>query len=1545
MFFLLSIYGSQIYKEFLLPFGQNMDYCIPLSADFFQLGKTIWLKIQNVDDQWMIVESQDYEYKLLQDSNEIGNSSENRTSDRKCYELITEEGEKLNVFITGSDDKLQACRKYKLTEQVTIGRGKENDFIIQNENTVSQNHACIQRNKNQTIIKNKSVNGIYVNDQFVKDKYILKFGDRIDIMGVHFTFLGEYLAVEKRRHNSIVQSSCSEIKEQKFSKSPMVQHKKEKENKNIKDETYFFTTGRNEEPLDYSVIEIREPQAPSGETEQSFLLSLLSVILMSFPIMVNSLIMILFGNDSEDRNKLYLYSGLILAGTTMVTGVLGSILQEYMRRKNCRKKELKRIRVYQNYLKQKEEVVREKYEKNKSILYSREQNPENLAAWADGAPLLWRKNREQADYLCCRLGIGTEESYTKIKIPEPDFYKAEDMLWKQLEDLQQKYRYMYNMPLTVDIRKEGQIGILGETEEKRAQIIKVLLTQITANHSYTEVKIGMVYDQNTMETGKKWDFMRWLPHCWSSDRKYRYLASRKEEASELFYHWEKKIKEKKSYYLLFISAIDFLEGESFFRHLKAGKNNCGISVFWIVDSKEKLPGTCKFVIENNEQFQGFYSLMKGTEDRKKIMFDDISGKMMDDYARKLSNRKEKDSFLKKELPSQLTFFDMYQIQQKEKLNVLERWKKNKIYESICVPVGRKSEGTLLCLDVHERHHGPHGLIAGMTGSGKSELLQTYILSLAVNYSPEDVNFFLIDYKGGGMAGLFDGLPHLCGQISNLSGYQVERSLISLRSEIRRRQNLFQACRINHIDVYTKQFRQKRQKMPLSHLFIIIDEFAELKKENPEFMEELISIAQVGRSLGIHLILATQKPGGTVDEKIWSNARFRICLRVQEKQDSLDMLHKPDAAELTQVGRGYFQVGNNEIFELFQSAWSGALDEDPVTEKTDNYVRLVTLSGQQESLMETFAETIDRRTQMEAVKLFLIDIAEKNHYQNAQSLWMDMLPQRLCLDQIKNNQKGKEDSMAITVGLLDDPENQKQSPFVIDIAEAGHVLICGMSVSGKSTCLQTILFALTQSYQPDRLHIYILDFGGGAFQIFENMPQVGNVICEEDDEKTERFFEMLKNQMNRRRRQIQGGDYGQYLKGYKGNMPRILIVIDNFAGFQERTEQKYEKILLRLTKEGEAIGINLIMTCGNPSMAELPTRIGENIKTILCLEMKDIYSYAEAFHVIQVPFLPERGIKGRGLAMIQDRILEFQTALCIDTADDYGRLEKIQKEAGRQAGRWKGARPWVVKVIPDPLLWSDFQKEEKTAERIFLGYNEKTAERLEISVKEVFCFLICGRKQTGRKNCMKIMIETLRREKGKVCIFDTDHTLAMYRTVSDIKCYISSAEEIYHFFENLIPQIEAHKKMWMNEKEKRERINWISEEKEMRGFWKKEDFYYIFITEMQRFLESAYESDYNIAGFLENIWEKGRGYPMFFAGVIDVEETGILDMYPAFQRFCSHGEGVHFGGNLLENNYYDCSGLSYEEQSSRWSPGTGMVFGKGKGSEKVRAPFLKKYDIC
>ncbi|CBK75876.1 DNA segregation ATPase FtsK/SpoIIIE and related proteins [Butyrivibrio fibrisolvens 16/4] len=525
--------------------------------------------------------------------------------------------------------------------------------------------------------------------------------------------------------------------------------------------------------------------------------------------------------------------------------------------------------------------------------------------------------------------------------------------------LKESYSYLYNVPVTLDLNQHKMIGIIGgKNKDGCYPIMQIIASQVAAVDCYIDVKMAFVYDENRDSNSSQWQFARWFPHVWAEDKKTRFVAGNKNEAREVFYEIARVLRSRsedsnitkrgefaRPYYILFIENPTLIEGELISKYLSAdSEDNVGITTIVMANSYEELPNSCEYIIENTDEFKGIYNVTDRIEERVHIDFDAIDIKALEKFSRRLSSIQVKENELGGEIPSTLSFFEMYKINHLEELNVEERWRKNRTYDSMRALIGQKSGGSDCYLDVHEKYHGPHGLIAGTTGSGKSETLQTFILSLALNYSPEDIGFFIIDYKGGGMANLFNHLPHMLGSISNLSGNQVKRAMVSIKSENKKRQRIFNEYGVNNINQYTRLYKNKEAKIPVPHLFIIIDEFAELKKEQSEFMSELVSVAQVGRSLGVHLILATQRPSGTVDENIWANSKFKLCLRVQDRKDSMEMLHKPDAAYLTQAGRCYLQVGNDEVYELFQSGWSGAIYDKTAELAQTNIAQMISVNG-------------------------------------------------------------------------------------------------------------------------------------------------------------------------------------------------------------------------------------------------------------------------------------------------------------------------------------------------------------------------------------------------------------------------------------------------------------------------------------------------------------------------------------------------------------------------------------------------------------------------
>ena len=310
------------------------------------------------------------------------------------------------------------------------------------------------------------------------------------------------------------------------------------------------------------------------------------------------------------------------------------------------------------------------------------------------------------------------------------------------------------------------------------------------------------------------------------------------------------------------------------------------------------------------------------------------------------------------------------------------------------------------------------------------------------------------------------------------------------------------------------------------------------------------------------------------------------------------------------------------------------------------------------------------TQLQVVKRYIIDYANKEKYQKGKKLWLEPLPNYLYLEDLKKIKEKqpiydfKQRGMKIPIGLFDDPENQEQPIFVLNLVESGHIGICGRSASGKSTFLQTFIYSVIQNNPKEAVDLYLLDFNGGGMDIYDSAIQVRQVIKEEEIEQLEIAFNNITKEMKYRKKKFAGGNFIQYSNREKEDsekFPLIFIVLDGFMEFCEMTYQRYEDFLYSILREGEKLGVIIVISVESFSSMHISMRLSELFKTKICLYMKDSYAYAEAFDIIRSPILPKKGVAGRGVAYYQERILEFQTALVVRAENDYVRQEIIKRK--------------------------------------------------------------------------------------------------------------------------------------------------------------------------------------------------------------------------------------------------------------------------------------------
>ena len=1631
---ILSIYNAWAFYEIVLPSAANTEYTFLLDGTRFCLQKSEVISLECIYGQWY--------FKKFSGSCSVHSidGKEGRSgfiSDQGRYSFTTSVGEELTILFEERDNPLKAYKKYIFprTGEVTIGLDQGNrirysySFFKEGHNFVSRRHCVIRLEPRAAVLEDFSTNGTYINHVRADRKTELHYGDSIRIFGLNIIYLGQILAI-----NSPLNME-TDLKEVTLSDWKVLAKRGSKSGSS--DKTIFFRSPRTVPKLNTETIPIDPPPAPKEFTAPPLFMQIGPAFTMAIPMLLGSGLAVFGARMTGASNSIFMMTGIVTALASAGIGIFWALMNIRYNKSVARKEEEKRFEKYGHYLLDKQRYIERVYAENSKALKETYVSSQQIVSYDASSDKLWNRNFTHSDVLTYRLGLGDIPFPGEIQVTKSRFSMVEDALADKAQMLRDRFRYIRNAPVCIDLKEQSLTGVIGE-RNAWAQVIKNLIVQIAGNNSYTDVKIAFVFDEQKLPGSQSWEFVKWLPHVWSEDRRIRYYATNKNEANEVFYSLgqimrsrsEKETNSLKPYFVLFILNKELLEGELLSKYIDGESSALGMSAIIASEHYEELPNSCEFIIENSPEFSGIYSTIGENIDRMAVTFDKIDDQSLLWFSKRLANIQVNEEEDGGEIPNSVTFFEMYGITRPEELEAQERWRKARTTESMKACIGFKTGKRLCYLDVHERYHGPHGLVAGTTGSGKSETLQTYILSLAINYSPEDVGFFIIDYKGGGMANLFDNLPHMIGAISNLSGNQVKRAMASIKSENKRRQRMFSDCGVNNINAYTSLYKNGDTKEPIPHLFIIIDEFAELKREEPDFMRELVSVAQVGRSLGVHLILATQKPAGTVDDNIWSNSKFRLCLRVQDRQDSMDMLHRPDAAYLTQAGRGYLQVGNDEIFELFQSGYSGAVYDESLGDKKLVVAQIldpvgkVDLAGNHfkikhqeetqrkwihilcqcvsplirqntsfdERMMEeiysriqehgidfrrsqsndarlrdfvllfsslvqkehtNFEEEIlkisenqgvrlpelKNKTQLEAINEYLFRIAHENGYTKTFTLWMPVLPEHMLLTEIEEYRDLEIQNPAIEgawslsaiIGKGDDPENQNQMAIYADFSQNGHHAICGTVSTGKSTLLQTIIYGLISKYTSDILNIYILDFSAKLLKVYEKSQHVGGIMTdgEEDAEKISKFFTMLSSIVEERKKLLASTNFRDYVEHSGQTLPAILIVIDNYAGFKEKTEERYEDAIRHLAKEGIAYGIYLLITAGGFGTAEISSRLAENLRTTICLEMSDIYQYSDVMRIAKPPIFPESNIKGRGLVYYGEKIIEFQTALACEGESIFERNENIRRRVEMVNSLNSGKPAKRIPVIPDNPTWEIYTCEEdyhrliETKDLVPNGYNAKTAAYSAMDLKGLLTYVVSGARKTGKSTYMKTLIRAFADKDSSICIIEIGSSEFAQIAADTQSLYVTDGEGIFDYAKNTLL-----KEATLRAERKAQCLSKRLDDNEFFDAMLSFKRHCVFIPNIRGFLDTLYDKEspaYNAVSVYETLaGDKGYHYNFYFFAEIGDLDIGDSLGYRFMQNFMDGGRGIRFGGRYLTQKLFTYANVPYKMQNTAIKPGIGVV---------------------
>lgn len=1167
------------------------DILLDIRLDYQQEVRCVWRDPQTFEIL-LVLEKEDAWW--IKDGSKIGLSSQPFLPST-LYPCIVH-GKKALLYC---EEQIKGNATYTLYElspaaPITIGRSLC-DLQYQSKH-ISKLHAqLVWEKKAWWIIDMDSSNGVYVNRRRTK-KQIVRFGDRIYIMGLQIIMGDGWLALNHPQDK--VRYRKGKLYEPKG--STCLPHL-------AKEVETFFLQTRFIPMYTMKEREVKDPPALQAAQPMPMMLTLGPSFTMGLASMSTALFSLqqAIANDAPLAS---VYPSLIMALSMMAGTILWPILLRAYERRQEEEQEHKRRSLYHQYLMQLQEEIKEDLQAYRKWLWLF--HCEDPSMLLHQPQHLWNYVPEKG--LIC-IGCADQAVPIPLQYQKQELKLVDDPLDKEKNAFVKKQHRIEHAPLYLHLAKHSLLYVVGNETQQKAYAIYLLL-HLCLLYPPQQIVIVLAISSLTQFPA----ILRFLPHLFDADGN-RYLCTTQKDVQQVLMQLYRQ--EKQVVILSFSSAF---------------------STIFHFDRMQHISST----------LFAFHNLDKRMQSEDEIHLRDHAGCFQHGDLKQtfswspISKVTKFASFLVRlpiadptaaAFPKELDFLQLYDVDKVVHLQVYQHWQNSSSEHTLTALLGVNERNEPIALDLHEKAHGPHGIIAGMTGSGKSELLITLILSLAITYHPYDVSFIMIDYKGGGMAKAFEQLPHVAGIITNLDGSMIQRSLNSLDSELMRRQTIFSNTmkRLSYasMDIYTYQklYHEHQVAEPLAHLVIIADEFAELKQQQPQFMEQLIRTARIGRSLGVHLLLATQKPSGVVDDQIWSNARFHICLKVADKADSIDMLKREDGALLSDTGRFFLQVGYNEIFHQGQCAYTKAMYQPEGRRPVASIKQLDACA----SLLQEWKRPIqaaEKQTQLQAIITHLQELA-KLHEVHAHQLWLPILKERIDV--------ALQDSC---IAYIDDPAAQAQYPLTISLDSLRSTIAYGMHLLEIEELFTIVCEQLMYRYSPAELSIMLFDFEQHRFSSFQQLPHVFSVVSEEDEEDITYLCTYLQKELQERKKEPKA--------------KRILIMIHHIAAFLEANED-YEALLYKLMRDGERVGIYVWISA--TTLQDVRFRLHQQCSQFFLYQLHDEQDAVSILNTKMI--LPS--IHGRAIWKLQEQVYEIQTAHLSEAAKQKLHQALSKEAAGEQ----------------------------------------------------------------------------------------------------------------------------------------------------------------------------------------------------------------------------------------------------------------------------------------
>jgi S-DNA-T family DNA segregation ATPase FtsK/SpoIIIE len=1080
-----------------------------------------------------------------------------------------------------------------------------------------------------------------------------------------------------------------------------------------------------------------------------------SIIQMLFPV-VGGVSMV--GFALVYGNTLFLY----IAGAMITLLLLFSIGMRWSQKRSVRKRAADEARRYAKYLREQDAELAEAGELQRGALARLYPDAGRLWTLLVKRANVWERRPDHRDFLQVRIGTGNVPLDRDIEL-DLGFNPLAEYQPHSLQEarrLVERRGTLRGEPVVVDLAELGVVAVTGDRERSRAWA-RTLMNQLAAWRAPHDLRLLTVFEP---EQAEEWEWAKWLPHQRVDPNvPGRFLFARSMGELDALLDPElrprleqlRRIAETntvgREVPLVAPELVVILDGYRpdhpanelpAFRELLTRARQLKCVLILLTDARDLEPSHIDARLTVPERGPGSWELWgQDAPSIPEVFIDQVDLGTSEATARTLTPlRLAEGGDGERGLSTNVRLVDLLGMPSADAIDPDTAWRPRPRALSLRAPIGRAADGEILELDLKQSAEGgmgPHGVLVGATGSGKSELLRSLVAGLAATHGPEQLAFVLVDYKGGAAFAELSRLPHVAGLITNLQRdlSLVDRMHAALIGEQERRQTMLrEAGNLDDIVAYQARREADPTMPPMPDLLVIVDEFAELLAARPEFIDLFVGLGRVGRSLGIHLLLSSQRLDEGRMRGLESHLRYRLCLRTFSAVESKLVIGTQDAYLLPSVpGLGYLKV-DTEKYVQFRAALASGPHLGPTVTETEAPapVRVFeSLPGMEHVPVVAPEAPLSAPSELQVLVDRLTGDRPPVH-----QVWVAPLPEAEPLDAVLTaapwwHGGERAEGVRAVVGRLDRPSEQRTEPYVLDLAgSGGHMVVVGSPRTGKSTVLRTLAASLVWRHTPAQVQIYAIDLGGGLLGALEGAPHVGGVVGKLQREAVTRLVRQLRTEVEDREQAFREAGHESMTDARNaGSFPDVFLLIDGWEAFKREFEG-LDRELEELAATGLSFGIHVVVAANR--WAEIRPALLDNLGTRLELKLHDpIDSLVSRRASSSLP----AELPGRGLTFDE---LHFHVALPrVDgRAEDEGAAAALGALMSEAADHWSEAPAPPIRLLPRELDPRQLPP-PSAREGVPFGVEERGLDPVWIRLGETDPhFLVFGDGQTGKSSLLR-----------------------------------------------------------------------------------------------------------------------------------------------------------------------------------------------------------------